>query len=123
MNWTEIKPHGITGMIIECETPLGLARIEWKSWKENPDYSISIDDIYRGTEYDLERAKSWAKEYLTMKYRELLELLEEKKEDEASSFNLMQKNDEKWDTFFSDNDCLESIKETLKLYKFPNIIE
>jgi hypothetical protein len=58
-----------------------------------------------------------------MKYRELLELLEEKKEDEASSFNLMQKNDEKWDTFFSDNDCLESIKETLKLYKFPNIIE
>jgi hypothetical protein len=78
MNWTEIKPptEGISFYYhIDCETPLGVIRIEWKSWKERPDYGIDLDGKYIGTEYDLDTAKSVAKEYLITKYHELSKLL------------------------------------------------
>jgi len=78
MNWTKPKPptEGICFYDhVDCETPLGLIRIEWKSWKEGPDYGIDLDGKYIGTEYDLETAKYVAKEFLTIKHRELSELL------------------------------------------------
>jgi hypothetical protein len=78
MNWTEPKPptEGVCFYDhVDCETPLGRIRIEWKSWKESSDYCINLNDEYIGTEYDLDTAKYVAKEYLTTKYRELSEFL------------------------------------------------
>lgn len=67
MNWTELKPptEGVSYYDhVDCKTPLGKFRIEWKSWKESPDYGIDLEDKYIGTEYNLISAKERAKEYL-----------------------------------------------------------
>ena len=74
MNWTEPKPptEGISyydHTIVE--TPLGTARIEWKSWKECPSYDIEIENIWVGCEYSLDEAKNATKEYLQKKLDEL----------------------------------------------------
>jgi len=79
MKWTEPKEptEGICFYDhVDCETPLGKIRIEWKSWKESPDYDIGLEGKHIGTEYDLDTAKYIAKEYLTTKHRELSELLQ-----------------------------------------------
>jgi hypothetical protein len=52
-----------------------LIRIEWKSWKESPDYGIYLDGKYIGTEYNLDMAKDVVKEYIIIKYWELSEML------------------------------------------------
>lgn len=75
MTWTELKPptEGISFYDhVICETPLGVIKIEWKSWKEHPDYGIDLDGIqYIGTEFDLDSAKEMAKNYLVTKHNEL----------------------------------------------------
>ena len=74
MDWTEPKPptEGVCHYDhIRCETPLGLCSIEWKSWKDQPDYGVEIGNEYIGTEYSLEEAKNVAKEYLNTKRCEL----------------------------------------------------
>ena len=67
MNWTEPKPptkgvsfydHTILG------SPLGEFRIEWKSWKDSPDYGIDLEGQYIGTEYSLEEAKELVRSHL-----------------------------------------------------------
>jgi len=74
MNWTEISEpkKGVSYYTHTfCETPLGLCKIEWKSWKEDPDYSIEIGDNYFTTEYSLEEAKLKCLIYLLDKMEEL----------------------------------------------------
>ena len=81
MKWTEPKPptEGVSFYDhVDCETPLGRIRIEWKSWKERPDYGIDLDGgEYIGTEYDLEDAKKTSLNYIENKYKELKKFLEE----------------------------------------------
>lgn len=74
MKWTEpndpdAKVSYYTHVI--SETPLGRCKIEWKGWKENDSYSITIGDEYVGDENDLDDAKELAKDWLTMKHGEL----------------------------------------------------
>ena len=67
MNWTKEKPptEGISHYNhTTLRTPIGMFIIAWKGWKERPEYSIMLDNEYIGTEYDLESAKSLAKNYL-----------------------------------------------------------
>lgn len=70
MEWTEPRPPALGVSYYDhvlCETPLGLVKIEWKSWKQSPDYGVLIENQYLGTEYDLEDAKEVARKYLLEK--------------------------------------------------------
>lgn len=79
LTWSEEAPptEGISYYthIISEITPLGVFLIEWKSWKERPDYSIVLDDNYIDTVYSLEEAKKIAFDYLITKNKELTEFL------------------------------------------------
>ena len=69
MNWTEPKPPTDGESYydhVKCETPLGLIKIEWKSWKESPSYDVSLDDNWIGQENSLKEAKKLALDYLTV---------------------------------------------------------
>lgn len=79
MNWSKPQPptegfsfynHSLLG------TPLGIFRIEWKGWEDQPYYSIQLDDKWVGVEYSLEDAKETAKKYIEDRTRELMKLLE-----------------------------------------------
>lgn len=74
MNWTEPKSPTANESSydhITCQTPLGKCIIEWKSWKDNPSYDISLEDECIYCEYNLENAKQKALEHLVAKKREL----------------------------------------------------
>lgn len=78
MNWTEPKPPTEGESYydhVKCDSPLGEIRIEWKSWKDQPDYSVEIAREYIGTEYSLEDAKNAAVQYLTKIHSELTIIL------------------------------------------------
>jgi len=79
MNWTEPTPP--TANIssydhVICETPLGQAKIEWKSWKDSPSYDIELDGKWIGCEYDLEKAKEEVRTFLGTTYYKLKIYLE-----------------------------------------------
>ena len=42
--WTEHRPPGLDCRYDNCsaETPFGVYRIEWKSWKDYPGYTIEF---------------------------------------------------------------------------------
>lgn len=82
MNWSEPKPpiQWISNYNhVKCETPLGEFIIEWKSWKERPDYGVNLKDQYNdqyiGTGYSLEEAKEIAENHLNKMHVELTEFL------------------------------------------------
>jgi hypothetical protein len=78
MYWTDPKPptEGISYYDHTiASTPLGTILIEWKSWKKNPSYDITIGGEWLGCEYELEIAKEVALKYLRMKYDSLKEYL------------------------------------------------
>lgn len=79
MNWAKLsKPkEGISYYDHTiCESPIGIFKIEWKSWKENDSYDVMLDDsIWVGSEYSLEKAKEITREYLVKKYTELAKFL------------------------------------------------
>ena len=80
MNWTELKPPTENESYYDhtvCETPLGKFRIEWKSWKESPDYGVELEGNYIGTDYSLEEAKKSALEHLIKKQKELNKYIDE----------------------------------------------
>lgn len=67
MNWTkESKPsEHIRYNHICCTTPLGVLSIEWKGWKERPNYDIMLDTgDWIGSEYTLDKAKEAAEQYM-----------------------------------------------------------
>jgi len=69
MNWTEPKsPTDGESYYdhVKCVSPLGLIKIEWKSWKESPSYDVSLDDNWIGQENSLKEAKKLALDYLTV---------------------------------------------------------
>lgn len=74
MNWTE-KSNPKEGVSYYthtiCETPLGRFLIEWKDWKEDDSYSVTIGNEYIGQRYDLNEAKELAKSFLINKRDEL----------------------------------------------------
>ena len=78
INWTEPMPP-INGKSnydhVTCDTPLGECKIEWKGWKESPDYEVEINGDYIATAYGLGEAKSLAVEYLFDKFKQLKEFL------------------------------------------------
>lgn len=78
MNWTEPKPptEGVSHYDhVDCETPLGKFRIDWKGWKDKPDYDVMLESEYVGVGYELDAAKRMAEEYLIEKHRELTAFL------------------------------------------------
>jgi hypothetical protein len=78
MNWTEPKPPTRDVSFYDhiiCKTPLGKFMIEWKSWKESPRYDIMLAGNWIAVEYDLDTAKTVAKEYILNKQRELSDFL------------------------------------------------
>lgn len=79
MKWIEPKPPTNGVSYYEhtiCETPLGQFRIDWKSWKENDSYDVTLNSSnWIGAEYDLDSAKDLARKYLVQKHKELSELL------------------------------------------------
>lgn len=80
MNWTDPKPptDGVSYYDhIICDTPVGILKIEWKSWKERPDYGIELDNNYIGTTYSLDEGKKFAKQYVISIYKQLKEFLDE----------------------------------------------
>ena len=79
MNWTEPKPPTDGESYydhVKCETPLGLIKIEWKSWKKSDNYSTMLNEEYIGDYLNLEEAKAKAKLHLIAKTRELIKFLE-----------------------------------------------
>jgi hypothetical protein len=67
MKWTEPKlpTEGESYYDhVKCQTPLGEFLIEWKSWKEFPDYGVMLNGEYVTTSYELEDAKEDAEMYL-----------------------------------------------------------
>jgi len=58
------------------QSPLGDFRIEWKSWKKDPSYSLFLEDNYLGEFYgDLDDIKKSAVDYLKTKTNELKNFL------------------------------------------------
>lgn len=43
-----------------CETPLGTALIAWKSWKDYPSYTLTVDDEWIDTFHTIDEAKNAA---------------------------------------------------------------
>ena len=78
LNWSE--PAKATDGVSSydhtiLETPLGRAIIEWKSWKDDPDYGLMIGDAWICSGYDLDEVKQKACEYLEGKLKDLEILL------------------------------------------------
>jgi hypothetical protein len=77
MNWTsESKPND------ECRydhttviTPIGKITIEWKSWKEKPQFDVYLNGEWIGTGNSLEVAKTIALVHLANIADELKEFL------------------------------------------------
>ncbi len=82
MKWTEPAPP--TANVswydhILCDTPLGQAKIEWKSHKDYPSYSISVGDEYLTELYDdLETCKLWVTSYFIEKVEQINTFLYDK---------------------------------------------
>lgn len=79
MEWTEhIRPNDHCGYDhMECTTPLGVFRVEWKSWKSVLSFTLYLDDdIYITSGHDLDTIKRFARQYLEETYNELGEYLE-----------------------------------------------
>lgn len=48
-----------------ADTPIGIITIEWKGWKDNPDYTVFLNQEYIGDEYTLKDAKRLAFNYIS----------------------------------------------------------
>lgn len=75
MVWTEIQEpnNEIPYTHVTSITPLGVIVIDWKSWKEQPDYDVSHGNEQIGTAYSLEDAKTIASEYMKSVVSSLIE--------------------------------------------------
>ena len=81
MNWSEINEptKAIPYAYITCETPLGTAQIDWKSWEKVSAYEISVGDIYLGHKWNLEESKKLVEDWLIQIYKDLGDYLEQLK--------------------------------------------
>ena len=80
MKWTEPKKatEGVSFYDhVIAETPIGRMIIEWKSWKDNDDYGVMIDNEWIGVGIDLEEAKQIGVNYLNDKLKKLTEYMQE----------------------------------------------
>lgn len=77
MNWTlEKEPNEkVSYNHVLLETPIGEYIVDWKGWKENPSYDVSLEGIWLGGEYDLESAKKLAENHLIKTGNEINEFL------------------------------------------------
>lgn len=74
---TNHKPNNISPYDhCSLDTPLGKALIEWKSWKERPDFGVVLGNDYIGTEYSLKDAKLMVENHLRIKHGELERYIE-----------------------------------------------
>ena len=80
MKWTEPKKptEGVSFYDHTiAETPIGRMIIEWKSWKDNDDYSVMLDNEWIGVGFDLDEAKQIGVNYLNDKLKKLTEYMHE----------------------------------------------
>lgn len=80
MKWTEPrKPtEGVSFYDhVIAETPIGRMIIEWKSWKDNDDYCVMLNNEWVGIEYDLDKAKQLGVDYLKDKIKKLTEYIQD----------------------------------------------
>lgn len=77
IKWDEPKPptSGESYNYVKANTPLGVIKIEWKSWKSSPTFDIEIDGIWIGYGDNLIEAKKDSLIYLGDKRDELIEFL------------------------------------------------
>lgn len=74
MHWSEIyTPNESVSRYNHTflKTPLGEMIIEWKSWKTEPSYDLTVNGDYICSESSLDEAKNRAKTHLLEKYNEL----------------------------------------------------
>lgn len=66
MNWTEETEatKEIPYSHVKCQTPIGRVIITWKNWKENPSYDVELNNDWIGNSFDLDSAKSLAKNHV-----------------------------------------------------------
>lgn len=85
MNWSQTQEPNpqIPYDHVLLNSPLGIMIIEWKSWKENPDYDLYLNGNLLYCAGSLESAKEFAKEYLTRLRDELDKFLVDVKQVEA----------------------------------------
>lgn len=80
MKWTEPQPPKSVISAYNhtlCETPLGIAIIEWKGWKEYRSYIAEISGLRISESDSLEDAKLSVQSYLQSKSIELIEFLKQ----------------------------------------------
>ena len=80
MKWTEPKKptEGVSFYDhVIAETPIGRMIIEWKSWKDNDDYSVMLDNEWIGVGFDLDGAKQIGTDYLNEKLKKLTEYMQD----------------------------------------------
>ena len=80
MKWTEPKKatEGVSFYDhVIAETPIGRMIIEWKSWKDNDDYSVMLGNEWIGVGFDLEEAKQIGVNYLNNKLKKLTEYMQD----------------------------------------------
>lgn len=75
--WSEPKPPdgGKTSFYdnLFADSPLGKLKIEWKSWKDYPDFSLYLDDAFINSFDALEDARLGAIQFLADTVNELLQ--------------------------------------------------
>jgi hypothetical protein len=77
MEWTEpTRPNQECHYDhIECQTPLGLARIEWKGWKERDSPCVYLNGEYLDSAFDIAEAKEMIEHHLIKKRDDLVHFL------------------------------------------------
>ena len=78
LNWTPEAPptEGVSFYDhTMSETPVGMLKIEWKSWKDSPSYDVELDGKWIGGSYTLADAKELAQNHLFDIIKELTEFL------------------------------------------------
>lgn len=76
MKWTEpTNPKADVSNYDHCttKTPIGEFIIEWKSWKDFPDYDVSLNGKWLFMETSLDLAKNRVKEYMEKVVAELID--------------------------------------------------
>lgn len=61
---------------LTLDTPLVVFLIDWKGWKEQPTYDLSLNNEWLDSPSDLEEGKEFVKNYLISKAAALTKFIE-----------------------------------------------
>lgn len=76
--WSKVQEPNLQILYnhITLDTPLGLFVIDWKGWKEQPTYDLSLNYEWLDSPFSLEEGKEFVKKYLTEKAEALNDFIE-----------------------------------------------